>query len=205
MVAMVARVASVDAHARLDESSPEVGAVLDAAPAEVSITFSQDVQKITGTYGIDVFDESGAEITTEDAVLSDDDRRILTVSLPAALPTGRYVVEYRNVSDEDGDPWEGAYAFYVGRQPTPEEAAADEELLGETEEATPTAAAAAETPTPAGQATAVDSPTQAAVDGRDEDDDAGGNITLFLVVGAIALVVVLVAGGFFALSRRPNE
>jgi methionine-rich copper-binding protein CopC len=183
------------AHARLDESAPAVGEVLAASPPQVSITFTQDVQKISGTYGIDVIDAGGADLTTADAVLNDDDRRIMTVDLQPSLPAGRYIVEYKNVSDEDGDPFAGAYAFYVGREPTAEELAADHELLGEEEE-TPTAEA---TPAPTAVATPVSVPTPVT---NGDDDDAGGTITLILVVGAIALVATLVIAGFVALSRR---
>jgi methionine-rich copper-binding protein CopC len=186
------------AHARLEESTPAVGEVLAASPPQVSITFTQELQKITGTYGIDVFDASGADVTTGDAVLNDTDRRIMTVDVQPSLPAGRYVVEYKNVSDADGDPFAGAYAFYVGRQPTAEELAADQELLGQEEE-TPTAQPAA---SPTAAATPVVVPTPA-TDG--DDDDAGGTITLILVVGAIALVATLVVAGYFAFSRRAGS
>ncbi|HET6615773.1 MAG TPA: copper resistance protein CopC [Dehalococcoidia bacterium] len=189
------------AHARLDESTPAVGEVVQTSPPQVSVTFTQEIQKITGTYGIDVFDANENEVTTQDAVLSDADRRILTVDLPPSLPAGRYVVRYKNVSDEDGDPFEGAYAFYVGRQPTAAELAADAELTQEEAEETPTAAAA--TSTPAAQATsaatAVATPASTA-----DDDDSGGNITLILVVVGLVVLVVLVLAGFFALSRSQS-
>jgi len=193
---------SAGAHARLDESTPAVGEVVRTSPPQVSITFSQEVQKITGTYGIDVLDGTGTEVTVADAVLSDDDRRILTVELPPDLAAGRYVVEYKNVSDEDGDEFQGAYAFYVGRQPTPEELALDEVLVGEDEDATPTAETAT-TPTVGAEETRAAAPTSSApIDDVGDDDDTGGNITLVLVIGAIVLVALLVTGGFFLLSRR---
>jgi methionine-rich copper-binding protein CopC len=191
-----------NAHARLDESTPAVGEVVAASPPQVSITFTQDVQKITGTYGIDVFDGAGDEVTAADAVLSDDDRRILTVELPPALPAGRYVVEYKNVSDEDGDPFDGAYAFYIGRAPTPEERALDEALIGEEEDATPTVETATTPTIGAGQTREAAPTTPAPVDDASDDDDSGGGVTLVLVVAAIVLVAVLVTVGFFVFSRR---
>jgi methionine-rich copper-binding protein CopC len=202
VVAFVMAVTVADAHARLDESTPAVGEVVQTSPPQVSITFSQEVQKIMGTYGIDVLDGTGTEVTVADAVLSDDDRRLLTVELPPDLAAGRYVVEYKNVSDEDGDEFQGAYAFYVGRQPTPEELALDEALVGEEEDATPTAETAT-TPTASAEETRAAAPTSSTpVDDVDDDDDTGGNITLVLVIAAIVLVALLVTGGFFLLSRR---
>jgi methionine-rich copper-binding protein CopC len=201
--ALVVSIAS--AHARLDDSTPAAGEVVETSPPQVSVTFSQEIQKITRTYGIDVLDANENELTTQDAVLSDADRRILTVDLPASLPPGRYVVRYKNVSDEDGDPFEGAYAFYVGRQPTEAERAADAQLTQEEEEETPTAAAG--TSTPAAQATsaATGAATAVTTPASTADDDSGGNITLILVVAALVVLVVLVAGGFFALSRMQNR
>jgi len=199
------------AHARLSTSTPAVGEVLAASPAEVSITFTEDVQKIMGTYGIDVIDESGANVTAADAALSDSDRRVLTVALTANLPVGRYVVEYKNVSDSDGDAFEGSYAFYVGREPTSAERAADAELgSAPEEEATPTAAATTSAPTTKAPTagvpttsgvTAVASPSAQPSD----DDDSGGDLTMILVVSAIVLVAVLVVAGFVAFSRRESR
>lgn len=205
-IALLTVVAPAGAHARLEESTPEAGEVLSAAPASVTLTFSQEIQKITGTYGIDVLDEAGQDVAAGDAVLDDDDRSIMTVDLRPGLPPGRYVVRYKNVSDVDGDPWEGAFAFYVGRQPMPEEQALDEELAAQEEEETPTPVAATPTrpaaeDTPAGAATAT---AAAPVDAADDDDDTGGNLLVFFVVGAILLLGGLVVAGFIAFSRgRP--
>jgi len=204
VVAFVMAVTVADAHARLDESTPAVGEVVQASPTQVSIKFTQEIQKITGTYGIDVVDGAGTEVTTAEAILSDDDRRIMTVEVPPSLPAGRYVVEYKNVSDEDGDDFEGAYAFYVRRQPTPEELALDEALIGEEDEPTPTAEAA-NTPTAGAEETRAAAPTSTPPIDDSDDDDTGGNITLVLVIGAIVLVALLVIGGFFLLSRRQAE
>lgn len=198
-VALVVAVTGVDAHARLAQATPAVGEVLSASPAAVRLTFTQEIQKISGTYGIDVINEAGQDVAAGDAVLDETDRSIMTVALPPGLPAGRYVVQYKNVSDVDGDPWEGAFAFYVGRQPTDAERALDEELAAqEEEEPTPTIAATpGDTPTAASAATAT--PSQ-----PDDDDDTGGDLLVFVVVGAILLVAVLVVAGFIAFSRsRP--
>jgi len=175
------------AHARLKESTPAKGEVLSASPAQVSITFTQDVQKVSGTYGIDVTDEAGTDVTTGAAVIDDADRTLMTVGLQPNLPPGRYVVRYRNVSDADGDPWTAGFAFYVGVEPTAEQLAADAQL--EPEEETPQATEPASTPepgdTPAASATAV-----APSDGGDD----GGNSAVIVI--AVIVVVGLIVGFF---------
>jgi methionine-rich copper-binding protein CopC len=187
------------AHARYESSTPGKGEVLQTSPSTVSITFSQDVQKITGTYGIDVTANGMANVTAAPATLSDEDRSIMTVPLQPALAAGRYVVEWTNVSDEDGDPAEGAFAFYVGREPTAPELAADEELaeIGG-EEATPTASPGATETEVVGTSVAA---TPAPTDTDDDDDGDSGAVVFAVVVGAAALVAAGGAGWWF-LSRR---
>jgi copper transport protein len=127
-IAAVVLVASVSAHARRKSSTPAAGEVLATSPATLTIEFTQEIQKISGTYGIDVIDESGADVTAADAVIDDADRTQMSVELQPDLPDGRYVVTYRNVSDADGDEFEASFAFYVGVEPTEEDLAADREL-----------------------------------------------------------------------------
>jgi methionine-rich copper-binding protein CopC len=197
----------VQGHARIDESTPAVGEVLDTSPTQVEIIFTQELQRITGTFGIDVIDEGGVDVTTEDAILSDEDRHILSVALQPDLPVGRYVVEYRQISDEDGHEFEGAYAFYVGREPTPEELALDQELLGDEEAFAQTATAEAAStagatePTVAGDATPAPSTTPG--DSANEDD-SGSDVVLWGVIGSVVLLIVLIAVGFYAYSRRSS-
>jgi methionine-rich copper-binding protein CopC len=190
----------VSAHARYEDSSPAIGEVLDASPALVRVHFNQDIQRISGSYGIDVTDASGTGVTAGAAEIDDGDRSIMTVPLQPSLRAGRYVVEWRNVSDADGDPFQGSYSFYVGREPTAEERAADEQLpTGEVEEETPVV-----TEQPA--ATAEASVTVQAP--SDEDDDGGtSGTTIAVIVGAVVagLAVALVGWRIVAGARgRPR-
>ena len=179
-------------HARLKESIPAVGEVVQASPAEVSITFTNDIQKITGTYGITVTNDGGQSVTRGEAVLQEDDRSVLVVALQPNLPQGRYVVQYKNISDEDGDPFEAGFAFYVGVEPTEEQRAADALLAPPESASTPTMDAGTPDPaTPPVGATA-SATTTAPTD--DDDDDGAGGSTLLIVA---AVVVVGAVAGFF--------
>lgn len=200
--AMSLAVPAVFAHARLDRSEPAAGAVLDAAPAQVEVFFSQEIQKVSSTYGLQVETSDGASVTAGDPVVDDFDRTHMTVDLQPDLGEGRYVVHWQNVSDADGDPAEGAFAFYVDRQPTPEEQALDEELAAvgaEEEEETPAAGTAEP------EATAAETPAATPDGGTavDTGGDGGGTNT-WLIVGLVVggIVAVGVIGGGWALTRR---
>jgi methionine-rich copper-binding protein CopC len=189
------------AHARRVSSSPDAGAILDAAPPAVSITFSQEIQRVAGTYGISVTNAAGAEFTAGDPEVADEDRTLLSVALLDALPPGRYVVSWKNVSDADGDPAEGAFSFYVGVQPTEADLAADAELAAADEEVTPPVSAT-ETPgeTPATAAVSTSIPPD-----QPEDDDGGGSDAgIWIAIGAAAVGVIIGFGAvrWFSTRRR---
>jgi methionine-rich copper-binding protein CopC len=186
------------AHANYESSTPAKGEVLSASPAQVSITFTQDVQRITGTYGIDVIGPAGPA-TAGAATLNDEDRSIMTAPLAPNLPPGRYVVEWKNVSDTDGDSAEGAFSFYIGVQPTAEDLAADAALEEAGEEATPTPTTGAATPgtTPPVSSTATPP-------AGNDDDDGGSGTTIAIVIGVVA-VVAGIAIGFFGMRWYANR
>ena len=119
---------AVSAHARVKSSTPGKGEVVQASPVQVVINFTQDVQKVSGSYGITVEKDGGASVTTGGAVLDDSDRAKMSVPLQPALAPGRYVVNWKNVSDEDGDSATGAFSFYVQAQPTPADLVKDTQL-----------------------------------------------------------------------------
>ncbi len=193
--------ANVSAHARYDSSTPGKGAVVAAAPSSVTITFTQDVQKISGTYGIDVAGADGASVTAGEATLGDDDRSMMSIELQPNLPVGRYVVNWKNVSDADGDAAEGAFSFYVGVEPTETNLAADEELaaIGGEDETPAATSTSGETPEP----TVIDEPASATPDGGAGGgavDDGDTNVPL-IVVGAV-VVLAVVGGGVWLAMRR---
>lgn len=197
----------VSAHARYESSTPAKGEVLSASPAQVTIKFSQDVQKITGTYGIDVVLEpgggpTGASATAGTAVLNDDDRSMMSVPLQSALSPGRYVVRWTNVSDEDGDAAEGAFSFYVGVQPTEADLAADAALEDIGEQETPAASPTSGAPPTAAPTTPAASATATPAAEGDDDDDDGGNTGMIVAIVVIVVLVAVVAGGAAVRLRR---
>jgi methionine-rich copper-binding protein CopC len=224
-VAVLLNAAPVFAHARYKSSTPGTGEVLTASPARVDITFTEQIQKVSGTYGIEVTRDRGAAVTSGPAIVDDADRTHLSVPLQAGLGPGRYVVNWKNTSDADGDPVTGAFSFYISTQPNAVDLENDRQLaqIG-FEDVTATAAAGGATASPAtsaitpiatlppstaaatrppgtsspGISAATPIPTTTAA-----TQDGGGSSSRVWVVGVI-VAVVLVAGfaAWQYLSRR---
>lgn len=198
LVAVLMTAGSAAAHARLKESTPAVGEVLTASPPQVSITFSNDIQRISGTYDIAVANEAGQSFTAGPPVIAEQDRSLMTVPLQPNLPPGRYVVTYKNSSDADGDPFEGGYAFYIGVEPTPEQLAADALLDPPEASATQTLAAGSGAGTATPAASATEPPSTPSSDSTrpagnvDSDDDGNDNMPTLVFIGAAAVVAAIV-------------
>ncbi|WP_448625059.1 copper resistance CopC/CopD family protein [Geodermatophilus sp. URMC 64] len=96
------------AHAELESTSPESGARLDAAPAQVTLTFTEGVS--LGAGYARVLDSGQARVDTGAPSVDGD---VLTIPLRADLPDGGYLVTYRVIS-ADSHPVAGAYSFVVG-------------------------------------------------------------------------------------------
>jgi copper transport protein len=110
---------SAFAHATLERSTPERGAVLDRAPRHVSLEFDEPVEAAFGA--VRVFDGRGSQVPTGPVRRSGT---TVAVGLPA-LADGAYTVTYRVIS-ADGHPVSGGLTFQVGDEVTapPQEVAA---------------------------------------------------------------------------------
>jgi len=108
-----AALGTASAHAHLVSSTPADGAVLDAAPAQIVLVFSEELSPEGNL--ITVTDGSGATVDAGDTVLdmSDPERKTLTVSLRSGLGDGVYTVSWKNTST-DGHSEEGTLSFTVG-------------------------------------------------------------------------------------------
>ncbi|MCU1603855.1 MAG: copC [Modestobacter sp.] len=96
------------AHATVVTTTPADGARLDAAPAEVSVEFDEDVS--LGAGYARVLGADGHRVDTGAPAVRDG---LLTVPLREGLPEGSYVVTWRVVS-ADSHPVSGAFSFVVG-------------------------------------------------------------------------------------------
>jgi methionine-rich copper-binding protein CopC len=196
------------AHAHYKSSIPGKGEVVAASPDRVSITFTQDIQKVAGTYDIQVNRDRGQSVASGPAVLDNTDRATMSVPLQPGLPQGRYVVNWKNVSDADGDPAEGAFSFYVKTQPNAVDIQNDQQLetIGaeaETPVSADTAAAGTAAPTTAA-ATATVAGTRTPASVTPASSDGGGNDSkvIYIVIGGIVAGIAIAVGGWFVFGRR---
>ncbi|WP_018566284.1 copper resistance protein CopC [Streptomyces sp. PsTaAH-124] len=107
--ALLAGAAPASAHAALTGSDPRQGAVVAQAPAQVALTFSEEVA-MNGD-SLRVLDPKGARVDTgKPAHVSGT---TYSVRLRGGLAKGTYTVTYQVVS-ADSHPVGGAYTFSIG-------------------------------------------------------------------------------------------
>jgi copper transport protein len=107
--ALLAGAAPASAHAALTGSDPRQGAVVDQAPARVSLTFSESVS--LGDDALRVLDPKGTRVDAgKPANVSGT---TYGVALHSGLPDGTYTVTYQVVS-ADSHPVSGAFTFSIG-------------------------------------------------------------------------------------------
>ncbi|WP_267716582.1 copper resistance protein CopC [Streptomyces sp. CoH17] len=103
--------APASAHAALDGTDPGDGAVLERAPAHVTLTFSESVGLRDDSFR--VLDPGGHRVRTGEAGRADGRADTARVALPGRLGEGTYTVAWRVVS-ADSHPVSGAFTFSVG-------------------------------------------------------------------------------------------
>ncbi|MEU3601050.1 copper resistance protein CopC [Streptomyces sp. NPDC006798] len=110
--ALLAAAGPAAAHAALTGSDPKDGAVVATAPAEVTLTFSE--QLAMGDGSIRVLGPNGSRADSGPVRdRSADGRVAYSVGLRAGLPDGTYTVAWQAVS-ADSHPISGAFTFSVG-------------------------------------------------------------------------------------------
>ncbi|MGW0706488.1 copper resistance CopC/CopD family protein [Streptomyces sp. NPDC002643] len=106
---LLAGAVPVSAHAALTGSDPQQGAVVEEAPSQVALTFSEKVAMSDGS--VRVYDPKGKQVDTGD--VTDLGGNSYGVGLHSGLPDGTFTVTYQVVS-ADSHPVSGAFTFSVG-------------------------------------------------------------------------------------------
>ncbi|MDH6625049.1 copper transport protein [Streptomyces sp. LBL] len=101
--------APASAHAALTGSDPQQGVVVDKAPTQISLTFSEQVSASADS--LRVLDPKGKPV--QRGKPSNVNGTTYAVQLHSGLPDGTYTVTYQVVS-ADSHPVSGAYTFSVG-------------------------------------------------------------------------------------------
>ena len=99
------------AHAFLDHADPPVGSSLPAAPAVLTLWFTQELEPAFST--ITVVDGAGRRVDLGNAAPPAGHPAELQVGLLRPLPPGTYRVTWHVVS-VDTHPTEGSFTFRVG-------------------------------------------------------------------------------------------
>ncbi|MFJ4243106.1 copper resistance protein CopC [Streptomyces iakyrus] len=107
--ALLAGAGPASAHAAVTGSDPGQGAVVDKAPARISLTFSEQVAMSDDS--LRVLDPEGKRVDTGKP--SNVSGTTYAVPLHSGLPDGTYTVAYQVVS-ADSHPVAGAYTFSIG-------------------------------------------------------------------------------------------
>jgi len=109
MLALLASPATAFAHAHLKSASPSPKSVLTVAPKEVSIDFTEDLERKFST--IKVTDASGAQVDQGDVHVGADNARHLTVTLKPLQP-GTYSVTW-HATATDTHKTDGVFTFTI--------------------------------------------------------------------------------------------
>jgi len=97
------------AHAVVRQSSPAQGAVLNASPKEISITFNEKVEKLFTSATLK--DAAGVKVSVAKAKIDVADPSTLRLAVPVLKP-GKYVVSWTAVG-HDGHRLTGTIGFSV--------------------------------------------------------------------------------------------
>jgi copper transport protein len=108
ILAALAVVPTAGAHAQLISTTPANDAVVDAAPAGVSLRFSEPVEAAFGA--IRVYDARATRV--DDGDVDRPSSREVRTGIDRRLGRGTYTVTWRVVS-ADGHPVSGAFVFHV--------------------------------------------------------------------------------------------
>ncbi|WP_431780499.1 copper resistance CopC/CopD family protein [Streptomyces chumphonensis] len=109
LLASLAWAAPAAAHASLVGTDPAEGSVVDRAPEDVSLTFSEDVA-LSGD-GVRVLDPNGDR--ADSGRVTESAPRTFDVALTPGIPDGTYTVAWQAVS-ADSHPIAGAFTFSIG-------------------------------------------------------------------------------------------
>jgi len=101
---------AVRAHAFLDHASPAVGSSVPAAPAVVTLWFTQDLEPAFSS--VTVTNEAGQRVDLGNAQIPPGSPAELQIGVKP-LPRGTYLVSWHVVS-VDTHPTEGTFTFEVG-------------------------------------------------------------------------------------------
>ncbi|MFC1400633.1 MULTISPECIES: copper resistance protein CopC [Streptacidiphilus] len=126
---MLAGATSASAHAALLSSDPAQNAVVQSAPTQIVLHFSEQVTLATDD--LRVFDPSGKRVDSGPTGHNGSDDTTARVALASGLAQGTYTVAWRAVS-ADTHPVSGAFTFSYGHTSSTTPVAGEQPIKGTT-------------------------------------------------------------------------
>ena len=111
LIATLALTAPAGAHAFLDHAEPPVGSVMQKAPRQLSLWFTEDLEPAFS--GVTVTDAQGHAVNTGKAQVDPHNRKLMHVPLKTFGP-GSYRVNW-HVLSVDTHTTDGNFSFTVGK------------------------------------------------------------------------------------------
>jgi len=176
------------AHSKVNESSPAKDETLTASPAEISLTFNTNIEKLSQ---FKLLNESGKQVPTGDIAV---DKATMSGTVTEPLKNGIYTVKW-TIIGADGHAVDGEYAFTVN---------AAEATPSPTAEATP---APAESSSPSAEVTEAPDASASADDNVSEEpapaapaedtkaesgNNNGVNTAIWIIAGIIVVAAVVI-------------
>ncbi|MGG4146954.1 copper resistance protein CopC [Paenibacillus algorifonticola] len=184
------------AHSKIEQASPAVDETVTASPAQISLSFNTDIEKLS-TFKL--LNAAGEQIATDEVVV---DGKTMSGALPTALENGIYTVKWAIIG-ADSHAIEGDYSFTVN---APEAVASEQPASASpspesssTPDAAATESPALETASPAASAAASPAPTSDAA--TQTEGKASSSTTSVIIIVVVILLIAVIA----AAVRRRNK
>src|SRR5690242_11272418 len=113
LLAVVVGVAfAAPAHAKVLSATPGIGSTIAQAPTTITVTCAENINPNPKLSNLYVYAPSGDLISQGDAKVPLNNPKNMSIAIK---PTGDgvYVVQWKTVSADDGDPDQGAFVFTV--------------------------------------------------------------------------------------------
>jgi methionine-rich copper-binding protein CopC len=192
------------AHAAYESSSPAFAEELDESPTEITIRFTQELFRREGANTMELARFDSRDLLSDFEIgpvrISNEDRHVMSATIPVELPPGGYGVRWTNLSAEDGDEDSGWLTFYVQWEPRPWQVEQDRSIAAELLITYPADAEDESAVEPSAT-----SATPAVVrSSQDGDASLGPGPIAWLAVGGFAALLVVGSLGFYLGVRRRN-
>src|SRR5215472_256102 len=115
MVGIASAHTTYPAHAKVNKAIPAIGSTISQAPTTVTVFTLENINPDPSKSNLFVYSPAGDLISQGNAKVSLTNPREMSITIKPdnANLNGVYVVQWKTVSAEDGDPDQGAFVFTV--------------------------------------------------------------------------------------------